>query len=171
MPSIRSRREHVVSAVRNSLAKLRIEIGDTVIRSMDKDLERRCFTLGWLDSPLQKLPQKVSDGLRSLINVFKTAIEPVAPIPVTPIYDPARLILAVQAATRDFHGRWYGRLGLVASEGERREHWTRIKALNRRIADGTDSEYDSLRPVADLYTRMTEEISMFLEKTHRLGRC
>ncbi|MCY4239259.1 MAG: hypothetical protein OXC93_13090, partial [Rhodospirillaceae bacterium] len=48
-------------------------------------------------------------------------------------------------------------------EGARKEHWTRVKALNRRIANELDDEYDTLRPVADLVARMTEAVSRFLD--------
>ena len=44
-----------------------------------------------------------------------------------------------------------------------REHWTRVKALNRRIAGELSNEYDTLRPVADLVARLIEEVSQFLD--------
>ena len=34
-------------------------------------------------------------------------------------------------------------------------HWTRIKALSRRFATGSD-EYDTLRPVADLKQQLSQ---------------
>ena len=43
------------------------------------------------------------------------------------------------------------------------EHWSRIKALNRKISNETGVEYDSLRPVADLVGRITEEVANFLD--------
>jgi hypothetical protein len=46
-----------------------------------------------------------------------------------------------------------------------KEHWTRIKALNRRIADRwPGDEYDNLRPVADLFSRLSVRISHFLDQ-------
>jgi hypothetical protein len=47
-------------------------------------------------------------------------------------------------------------------EGFSKEHWARVKALNRRIAGELDDEYDTLRPVADLVTLLRESISRFL---------
>jgi hypothetical protein len=38
-----------------------------------------------------------------------------------------------------------------------------VKALNRRIAGELDDEYDTLRPVADLVSRLTESVSRFLD--------
>jgi hypothetical protein len=46
----------------------------------------------------------------------------------------------------------------------RKEHWTRIKALNKRIAGEMGLEYDTLRPVADLHTSILGAISRYLDK-------
>ncbi|MEH1814032.1 MAG: hypothetical protein V7K26_15565 [Nostoc sp.] len=82
---------------------------------------------------------------------------------VAPIYDPAGLLFAFQQATRDFHKRWDAILGLGELDGAYKEHWTRVRALNRRISEETDVEYDTLKPVADLLTRLNESISKFLD--------
>jgi hypothetical protein len=71
---------------------------------------------------------------------------------------------AVRDAVNKFQGPWNARLGLGSHDGTRKEHWTRIKALNRRIAGELDDEYDTLRPVADLVARLTESVSRFLDQ-------
>ena len=53
--------------------------------------------------------------------------------------------------------------GLASHERVRKEHWTRVKALNRRIAGETDDEYDTLTPVADLVARLNGSVSRFLD--------
>lgn len=121
--------------------------------------------LGWLDQWTEQLKPPVKRQLASLFDWFEGAIEPEEPIPAMPIYDPASLLFAVQAATQEFHERWEALLGLRIVSGQRREHWTRIKALNRRIADRwPGDEYDNLRPVADLFSRLSERISSFLDQ-------
>ena len=45
----------------------------------------------------------------------------------------------------------------------RKEHWGRVKALCRRIANGWDDEYDGLRPVADLVRQLQAMISLWLD--------
>lgn len=45
----------------------------------------------------------------------------------------------------------------------RKEHWTRIKALNKRFAKEEGVEYDTLRPLADLQTSLLEAISRYLD--------
>ena len=163
----RAKREHLIAAARNGIAALRNEIGDVLVRSIDQTIESRCFTLGWLDQSSARLPSKVRGQLESLLEKFERSIDPRGLIPVKPVYDPASLLFAIQAATRDFHARWDARLGLTSMDGVRKEHWSRVKALNRRIANGWDVEYDTLRPIADLYSRLTEETSRFLERPVR----
>ena len=43
-------------------------------------------------------------------------------------------------------------------------HWTRVKALTRRLAEGWADEYDTLRPVADLHLLLQQE---FYKATQR----
>src|SRR5690606_38849740 len=97
----------------------------------------------------------------------EAAIAPAEPIPASPVYDPASVLFAVQAAARDFQARWDARLGFGSVDGVQKAHWATVKALNRRIADGWQIEYRQLMPVADLFSRLSEEISRFLEEPIR----
>jgi hypothetical protein len=100
---------------------------------------------------------------------FAQSVEPPPPPQVHPIYDPSGIGFAVQKATEIFQRNWSARLNL-GSDGVAAEHWTRIKALTRRIAGELDVEYDTLRPVADLVGRMSEEISNYLDNPIRWTR-
>jgi hypothetical protein len=100
--------------------------------------------------------------LSDLVNFFQKAILPPPPAQAHPVYDPTGIGFAVQDAVSKFQGPWLARLGMGTYEGFRKEHWTRIKALNRRIAGELDDEYDTLRPIADLATQLRESISRFL---------
>ena len=66
-------------------------------------------------------------------------------------------------AIDSFRDPWRARLGLTYHDAIAKEHWTRIKALSRRLANGWDDEYDNLRPVADLLSRLQEEASKWLD--------
>ncbi len=59
---------------------------------------------------------------------------------------------------------WRARLGLTYHDAIAKEHWTRVKALSRRLANGWADEYDTLTPVADLLSRLQEEASKWLER-------
>lgn len=118
--------------------------------------------LGGLQAPSRKLPKGVVVELERLLGFFETAVEPPAPVETHPVYDPSGIGFAVQKATDTFHRNWAARLNLSTGQVPA-EHWTRVKALTRRIAGELDVEYDSLRPVADLVGRMAEEVSNFLD--------
>ena len=92
-------------------------------------------------------------------------ILPPPPPKAGPVYDPTGVSFAVREAVTKFQGPWGARLGQGRPyEGIGREHWTRVKALNRRIAGELSDEYDRLRPVADLVARLTESVSRFLDE-------
>jgi hypothetical protein len=120
--------------------------------------------LGWLDRGVERLSPKMHDQLAQLLAFFERAITPAEPIPAAPVYNPASVDFAVQAATHEFRKRWEARLGFDIMDGVAKAHWASVKALNRRIADGWADEYRHLMPVADLFTRLSEEISKFLDQ-------
>ena len=62
-----------------------------------------------------------------------------------------------------FKNPWRARLGLNYHESIRNEHWGRVKALCRRIANRWGDEYDGLRPVADFVRQLQASISLWLD--------
>jgi hypothetical protein len=53
------------------------------------------------------------------------------------------------------------------SFGAKKEHWKRIQALNRRIAEFGTIEYDYLSPVSELKGFVSEQISCYLDNSHK----
>ncbi len=58
-------------------------------------------------------------------------------------------------------GRWFS-WQLRLRERRSVQHWTRIKALSRRFAEGWADEYDTLRPVAELKRELDEQVYRML---------
>lgn len=167
LPSFSEKRAHVMASVTQVLSSLKDILGAPLVKSIEKSIEARCFMLGGVDRLLKKLPSKAADYMKTqllaLVELCEQAIQPPTPPQVCPIYDPTGLAFVVQEAVDKFMKPWLARLGLGLHTGVTREHWTRIKALNRRIAGELDVEYDKLQPVADLVARLTEAISRFLD--------
>lgn len=164
LPNFAAKRAHVMASVSNGLSNLRDALGgSTVVRVMEQGIAERCFMLGGLDRRSAELPKGFQSELMRLLLHFERSIVPPPAPPAYPRYNPDGLPLAVLAATRGFEKPWLGRLGLGGHDSLPKEHWTRIKALNRRIAGELGVEYDSLRPVADLVAKLTEEVSRFLD--------
>lgn len=167
LKALPDRRAHVMASVTNALAHLRDILGVPVVKEIERTIEAHCFMLGGVDRADDKLPPKaveyMSGQLQALTGLFMESIRPPPPPEAKPIYDPTGIAFAVQEAVTKFQGPWFARLGLSTYAGVGKEHWTRIKALNRRIAGELDVEYDTLRPVADLVARFSVAISRYLD--------
>lgn len=169
LPTANDKREHVLASVRNGIVSLREIVGGAVANSLVRALDTDAYMLGNLQMKNSKLPGGVVRELDRLLERCRQAIEP-APAPeVAPQYSLLGLDFAVQAATNKFHDRWSTRLGLAVRAGVQKEHWTRIKALNRRIIIGQD-HFNSLQPVADLIRELQTQVSRFLDEPRSWSR-
>jgi hypothetical protein len=168
LPGFNEKKDHVLASLVNGLKSLSDALGNKTVRGIERNLDQRCFMIGGLDRSLEaavsKKRQTNRDELERLLDYCQNAIEEGVHAEASPIYDPAFLMYALQEATNDFRQRWDALLGLGKLDGVSKEHWTRIWALNRRLADQLAIEYDSLRPVADLLARLNEGTNTFLSK-------
>jgi energy-coupling factor transporter ATP-binding protein EcfA2 len=168
LPGFGEKKDHVLASLVNGLNSLSDALGNKTVRAIERNLDQRCFMIGGLDRSLQaavsKKRQTNRDELERLLDYCQDAIDEGLYVEARPIYDPAFLMYALQSATNDFRQRWDALLGLGKLDGVSKEHWTRIWALNRRMAEQIDIEYDSLRPVADLLARLNEGTTTFLSK-------
>ena len=176
-PNLRTlsdKRGHVMASVLNALSNLRDDLGMSFVRNIEHGIDARCFMLGGVDRNLGRLQGRpgdyMRDELRVLVRYCEDAILPPEPLEASPCYDPSGIPFAVREAVSNFRAPWLARLGLASHEGTRKEHWTRVKALNRRIAGELDDEYDTLKPVADLVARLNEAVSRFLDAPVRWMR-
>jgi hypothetical protein len=167
LKSTADRRTHVMASVVNALSSLKDDLGGPVINAFERSIDGRCFMLRDVNQAFDKLPPKAAVYMKReldlMLGFFAAAIDPPPPPEACPIYDPTGLGFAVREAVGKFIGPWLARLGLGSYDRVHRENWTRIKALNKRIAGELNVEYDTLRPVADLVARLSEAISRFLD--------
>ncbi|MEM6484426.1 MAG: GTPase domain-containing protein [Pseudomonadota bacterium] len=168
LPDFSAKRDHVLASLRSALSSLRDAIGDVAASALERKIEDRCFMLGMLDRPIDKIPGGPRKQLLHLAKSIEKAIEPEPRPDARPKYDPAGLAFAVQSAAGDFHSLWDARLGYRHRDGVYKEHWARVKALTRRVALRMDNcEYQHLMPVAELLGRLSEAISRFLDAPAR----
>ncbi|MCM2481713.1 hypothetical protein [Burkholderia glumae] len=163
LPTFADKRAHVLASVHNYLAKLKEVLNAPIVAAMERTIDDQSFMLGALEGPSTRLPPGVRAQLGKLTSFVEGLVEP-PPVPdAKPRYDASGLGFAVQRGADSFQKAWRARLGLSIGATLPAEHWTRIKALNRKISNETGIEYDSLRPVADLVARITEEVANFLD--------
>ena len=165
LPTFEAQREHVLSSVHQKLTHLRKVVGQPAVRAIERELDGCCFMLGYLDRPLTKENRGPVAELIRLIDFCEKAIAHAEQPQISPVYDTAGLVLAIQDAAKNFHNRWNAILGFQSSGSVRTAHWAEIKAFNRRVAHNLDdSEYRDLRPVADFVACLSESITRFLDK-------
>ena len=152
---------HVRASIGNAMLSLRDSLGAPVAGTVERQLESSHFFLGGLDRPTDDIRSGFITQLKALFDRMQKSAEPAEPVAAAPIYSVARLELVLRDAADGFKNPWRGRLGLSQYEGPR-EHWARVKALCRRIANWWDNEYNGLRPVADLVRELQGCIALWL---------
>lgn len=158
--------QHVMASAENVLASIGEDLGPFAERALRKRLETARVFLAGIDQPVSG---ETKDGARTIAQLEKllVLIDEVVERPeaskAKPYYDRMNLVLAVRAAAEGFHDAWFPRLGLQHKTGVGKEHWTRVKALSRRLATGMADHYDSLQPVADLRKELQDRIYVFVQ--------
>lgn len=157
-----AKKDHVIGSFDNAVSA----IGKTHGREAETSLRRlvpdRLVFLANIQRPLKGSARLTRSELERLLEQVFALIQPPAPIEFRPSYDVANLVLAIQKAAAEFHDQWRGILGLGTRSGVAPEHWTRVKALTRRLGTFGIDEYDTLRPVADLIRLLQRELARFI---------
>jgi|LSQX01.1.fsa_nt_gb ABC-type dipeptide/oligopeptide/nickel transport system ATPase subunit len=156
--------DHVSGSFFNAVQAIGKALGRDAEQSLRRLIPERLFFLSRAQTVLSSKSRFTLRELNRLLLAIAQSIEPPAPVEYHPVYDVANLILAVQKATQEFHDMWRGILGMGTRSGVAPEHWTRVKALTRRIGILSQDEYDTLRPIADLIRLLQSEISKFLSE-------
>lgn len=171
LKNTRAKQEHVQRSVENALQAVESAVGSATARGLRRHLQDRLFFVGNIQDNLASDPpgaKSTRAQLNRLLQVAADSIKPLEQLDYTPVYDTANLVLSIATAVDEFHRHWSGVLGITHVPGGRPEHWTRIKALSRRFAEQwSQDEYDSMKPVADLYTRLTERMADFIATPRR----
>jgi hypothetical protein len=157
-----AKKDHVISSFDNAVHAIGKSFGreaETALRNLIPD---RLIFLGNVQKRLPESAKFTLSELQRLLDSIESLMVPSGPVEYKPIYDVANLILAIQKAAQEFHDRWKGILGMGSVSGVRPEHWTRVKALSRRLGIFMMDEYDTLRPVADLINLLQIHVSQFL---------
>ena len=170
LPTFSAKRDHVLASAENVMTRLGEDLGPNAERALRARLAEPCYFLGGIDKILdaKKKRGKLSiDQMKALLTAVDRIVKHSETVTARPVYDRANLTLAIREAADQFHQAWRPRLGLEYKPGINKEHWTRIKALNRRLANGRSDQYDNLRPVSDLHKQLGELIYVTIQKPIR----
>ncbi len=166
LPTFQLRKQHVLASAESALTSIGEQLGRFAERALRQSLQRGCFFVGGIDqnlSPAIGPARRSIDELLSLLTAIDAAREAPSFVESMPVYDRVNLVLAVKDAAERFQEDWLVRLGYKVKPGSPKEHWTRVKALTRRLAEGWADEYDTLRPIADLFRNLQDDIYVFIQ--------
>jgi hypothetical protein len=165
LPTAAAKAQHVLASAENVLAAIGEDLGPFAERALRARLANARVFLAKLDAKLEDTPegQRTAKQLTKLLDMIDGIVERPKPADSRPVYDRMNLVLAVERAAESFHNGWRPRLGLSVKAGLDKEHWTRVKALSRRLATGIADEYDTLRPVADLKQQLQQRLYVLLQ--------
>lgn len=166
LPTAAAKVQHVMASAENVLAAIGEDLGPFAERALRKRIETGRVFLESIDKPLveaTKAGARTVGQMEKLLELMEQTVERPAPVKATPRYDRMNLVLAVKAAAENFHDAWFPRLGLEFKPGIGKEHWTRVKALSRRLATNMADHYDTLQPVADLRKALQDRIYVFVQ--------
>ena len=166
LPTPTARVHHVLASAENVLASIGEDLGPFAERALRARVSTARVFLSGINA---KLDATSTDGQRSIKQIGKLLemvdhiIARPKPADSRPFYDRLNLGIAVERAAETFRNAWRPRLGLTVKQGVEKEHWTRVKALSRRLATGQADEYDSLKPVADLKQLLQQRLYVLLQ--------
>jgi hypothetical protein len=170
LPSVADRQTHVKASVDNVLKAVGEDLGPFAERILHQRIDRACFFVGGIDETLdvtKKSDRRTIEQMKTLLDVIEHIADETGTTDTRPVYDRINLVLAIREAAASFHQRWSGLLGITYAPGHQKEHWTRIKALSRRFAEGFADEYDTLKPVGELKRELDGQIYRMLQQPVR----
>lgn len=167
LPRFSDREIHVKASAENVLKSIGEDLGAPSERALRRRVDAASFFLSSIDETVDdtsKAGRRTVRELNRLIEAIDGLGSPVDPSESRPVYDRTNLILAVREAAENFHTAWQGRLGIEHVSRYPKEHWSRVKALSRRLALGETDSYDTLRPVSDLKQEIDQQIYRMLQE-------
>jgi hypothetical protein len=170
LPTFGDREQHVLASVENVLKAIGDELGPAAERVLQRRIDVARFFVGGIHEPLnpkKRTGSRAIEQLDALLDVLAHPEHAAETGPSRPVFNRMNLSLAVMEAAKTFHAKWRGLLGLDYNPDAPKEHWTRVKALSRRLAEGWADEYDSLKPVADMRYQLQMQVYLMLQRPER----
>lgn len=170
IPRFDDREAYVLASVENVLRSMGEQLGALGERILRRRLDDALYFVGGIHEPLReekKAGSRTVLQLRRLLSDLVALREEIDFGPKRPVYDRMNLSLAVAEAAKSFHAKWLGLLGLEHNPHAPKEHWARIKALSRRLAEGWEDQYGQLTPLADLRTELQIQLYLMLQRPVR----
>jgi hypothetical protein len=155
--TLSDKRNHVIGSLENALNDIANDLGSNISRHMSRQLRGRVFFAEGIHKLIEDNKDNKGKQLTRLVDTLLKPKELFQLNTESPTYDATSVILSIQSAAKEYYKNWDGKLGFL-NDKSLKEHWTRIKALSRRLAELGEDEYDNLKPIAELIMNIRENI-------------
>jgi hypothetical protein len=162
LAGVEARKNHVISSFDNAVHTIGKTCGREAEQALKRLIPSRLVFLSRIQLLFDPKNRLTKHDLERVVDTAQKSIQPPEPVLYKPCFDVANLIVAIEKATKEFHDRWKGILGMGSFSGIAPEHWTRVKALTRHIGLSGKDEYDNLKPAADLIRILQQHVSLYL---------
>ncbi|MBD8505786.1 hypothetical protein HT102_04715 [Hoyosella sp. G463] len=164
LPTLEDRQRHVVNPCLGVVRAIRQDLGEAAVQPLVERIRNNTYYLGGLQNTLNDDEHfETIESLQDLIKQLASSGGRPTLADTRPIYDEANAIIAVRDGIARFHHQWKALLGIQAAEGVDRAHWGTVKALSRRLAENSETEYKHLRPIADLHRMLLDELGKAIQ--------
>lgn len=160
----RDKKRHISAALTSYLSTLGKEAPGILSEAEKESLLNSCFYFAHLDRNVVK--EKAKETFFHLSAKIQACFqrrseEKPDPEPLT--YSALQLYYYFYDAIAEFRTTWSRKIG-YPSKSDQTEHWSRIRALTRRLASSERDHYDSLQPLADYAASMQRQFRAFIHK-------
>ncbi len=160
------KKKHVSASVEAYMSALREQEPDVLSESHRQSILSNCFYFAGLNKTGDK-PKGTMQNMAKMLESMKECRKRLVVEEMALEYDSMTLYAHLQDAMAEFHDVWSKRLG-YPSISEITEHWSRIKALSRRLAQlGEDNYNNELAPLADFRQIIASQLNVFFNKPIR----
>ncbi len=166
LPTFRAQKNHVLASGQNALGAIGEQLGPSAERALRQRFEVGCFFVGHINQELDstsKSERRTINQLCEMLEAVDSIVQKPEPVESKPVYDRTNLVVGIARAVEQFHDEWRARLGKVLKPNVRKAHWTQIRALTRRLAEGWEDHYNDLRPIADLHKELQNRLYVFIQ--------
>ena len=156
----RRKRAHVEGIVRNAVLSMESKLPKTTWEIVRERLLEQQYYYYNLEAPISRVSNASKNELRRLIECIVASKESMSPLACVPVYSFGELDELLEFASKDYVALWQVRL---KGSHKIREHWARIKALNRRVAERFDNcQYKHLMPEAECINLLLQRLDGWL---------
>ena len=153
---------HVKASIGTALSSLIDNYGIGLITPLEQTLKENSFFFFKMQEKMQKGTTNQLTNLIDAIDSIKEQEEnELSDIKLQ--YHVINLSVSIQNALKKFHEKWEAILGFKYLSGVNQEHWTRVRALSKRLGLlNNQNHYDTLRPIADFISTLQEHLALFI---------